>query len=212
MTKSSLLLTPLLTGLLAAGLGACGGDNAGAGTNGANAPDTKEAADEKAELAFVKCLRDKGIDVAQPSGGGVRVQINRKPGEKGGLTPRKLQEATKECRDKTGGGPPEPTEAQKTEMRDQALKFAKCMRDHGVDMPDPQFEGGGAVISRAGAKNGGGGIDPESPAFQRAAEACEDLMPLIRNGDGPSTSKSSDGGGAGEGAGGASAGIEVPAP
>jgi hypothetical protein len=26
------------------------------------------------------------------------------------------------------------------------LKYAQCMREHGVDMPDPQFEGGGVMM------------------------------------------------------------------
>jgi hypothetical protein len=28
---------------------------------------------------------------------------------------------------------------------DGALKYAKCMRDHGIDMPDPQREGSGGI-------------------------------------------------------------------
>ncbi len=30
------------------------------------------------------------------------------------------------------------------------LDFARCMRQHGVDMPDPKFDGGGAVIRASG--------------------------------------------------------------
>ena len=212
MTTPSFLITPLVAGLLAVGLGACGEGNAetGGGPDAPKGPNA-EVADDKAELAFVKCLREKGVEASQPDGegNGVRIQLSRKPGENGGLTPRKLQAATKECRDKTGGGPPEPTEAQKTEMRDQALKFAKCMRDHGIDMPDPQFEGGGAIISRSGGKSGGGGIDPASPAFQKAEKACADLMPRLRSGNGPSTS---NGGPDEPGTAGDAAEIVVPAP
>jgi hypothetical protein len=29
------------------------------------------------------------------------------------------------------------------EAREAALNYARCMREHGVDMPDPTFEGGG---------------------------------------------------------------------
>lgn len=29
--------------------------------------------------------------------------------------------------------------------REQALKFAQCMRDHGINMPDPKFNGKGGV-------------------------------------------------------------------
>lgn len=210
-TKTSLLLTPLLAGLLAATLGACGDGNAGAdGGTGAAGGRSAEVADDKAQLAFARCLRERGIEVADPDGsGGLKIQLKGQPGEKGAMTPRRLQDATKECREKTGGGPPEPTEAEKTEMRDSALKFAKCMREHGIDMPDPQFEGGGAVIGRVGPGDGGGGIDPASPAFQKAQEACQDLMPRLRRGDGPSTQTSS---GSSAGDTGASADVAVPQP
>jgi hypothetical protein len=29
--------------------------------------------------------------------------------------------------------------------QEQAREFAQCMRDHGVDMPDPDTDGGGGV-------------------------------------------------------------------
>ena len=38
---------------------------------------------------------------------------------------------------------------------DGALKFAKCMRDHGIDMPDPRGRGGGILQKMGG---------PASPA------------------------------------------------
>ncbi|HET9007289.1 MAG TPA: hypothetical protein VFQ04_11280, partial [Actinomycetes bacterium] len=54
-----------------------------------------------------------------------------------------------------------------------ALDFARCMREHGVDMPDPQPAAGG----------GGGfgfevrGDDPEeTEKFQEAEEACGDIL------------------------------------
>jgi hypothetical protein len=63
------------------------------------------------------------------------------------------------------------------------LAFAKCMREHGVDMPDPQFSssgGGGRVTIGVG---GEGRIDPESQSFQDAQTACESLMPAKLGGD-----------------------------
>ena len=58
-------------------------------------------------------------------------------------------------------------------MQAQALAFAQCMRDHGVDMPDPQFGGGpgggGMTIAIGGPDSD---IDPGSAEFQAAQEAC----------------------------------------
>jgi hypothetical protein len=48
-----------------------------------------------------------------------------------------------------------------------AALAAACMRRHGIStFPDPTFNGGHESL------NLGAGLDPNSPAFQRAAEAC----------------------------------------
>ena len=54
------------------------------------------------------------------------------------------------------------------------LAFAQCMREHGVDIPDPQFgEGGGAGL-RLRSSN------PNDPKFREAEEACRDKLPEPR--------------------------------
>jgi hypothetical protein len=58
--------------------------------------------------------------------------------------------------------------------QEKALKFAQCMREHGVDMPDPDPADGGNI------RIGGPGIDQTK--LQAAAEACKQFSPL---GDGP---------------------------
>jgi hypothetical protein len=51
------------------------------------------------------------------------------------------------------------------------IKFADCMRSHGVpNFPDPSA-GGGIQI------NSSSGINPQSPSFQSAQQACSKLMP-----------------------------------
>jgi hypothetical protein len=63
-------------------------------------------------------------------------------------------------------------------MQEQALAFAKCMREHGVDMPDPQFSGDGnfgiAISSGPDDSSNSGGppFDPNSQEFKDANEAC----------------------------------------
>jgi hypothetical protein len=50
------------------------------------------------------------------------------------------------------------------------LRYARCMREHGVaDFPDPDAAGN----FRAQA----GSADPKSPSFQRAMQACRQLDP-----------------------------------
>jgi hypothetical protein len=52
-----------------------------------------------------------------------------------------------------------------------ALKFAKCMRDQGIDMPDPTRAGGGGILQKMG---GPGRRDrgPDDPKMKAADKAC----------------------------------------
>lgn len=53
----------------------------------------------------------------------------------------------------------------------QAIAFANCMRAHGVpNFPDPGGGGGGVNLT-------GTGINPRSPAFTGARQACAKLTP-----------------------------------
>jgi hypothetical protein len=52
-----------------------------------------------------------------------------------------------------------------------ALEFANCMRDNGVpNFPDPGGGGGGVNLE-------GTGINPQSPAFKAARQACRKFTP-----------------------------------
>jgi hypothetical protein len=54
----------------------------------------------------------------------------------------------------------------------QMLEFSECMRSHGVaKFPDPTSTGGIDFGS-------GSGIDPNSPQFQAASEACQKYVPI----------------------------------
>jgi hypothetical protein len=56
---------------------------------------------------------------------------------------------------------------------DGALKFAKCMRQHGVDMPDPQRTGGGIKIT---ARGKAGTRDLDNPTMKAAQAACQKYL------------------------------------
>jgi hypothetical protein len=66
---------------------------------------------------------------------------------------------------KSGNAPNSPGQA-------AGIRFADCMRSHGVpNFPDPGA-GGGVQI------NSSSGINPQSPAFQAAQKACAKLLPF----------------------------------
>jgi hypothetical protein len=61
-----------------------------------------------------------------------------------------------------------------------ALKFAKCLRDHGVDAPDPTRDANGGIKQKV---DGGPGKLDEA-AMERAQKACEKYM-VIGGGEAP---------------------------
>lgn len=66
-----------------------------------------------------------------------------------------------------------------------ALKFAECMRAHGLsNFPDPSSSGGTSITP-------GSGIDPRSPQFQKAQTSCQKEMPGFR-GHGPIPARARD--------------------
>jgi hypothetical protein len=74
------------------------------------------------------------------------------------------------------GGDPKSAADFKQDMRQAALKYAKCMRQHGVDMPDPQFNGG-----RMTMQLGGPGASPaDKPTMDRAQKACQKIMETVK--------------------------------
>jgi hypothetical protein len=65
----------------------------------------------------------------------------------------------------------QPTPAQQAQARQQALAFSACMRKNGVaNFPDPQFGAGGKVGINISPSSG---IDPQSPQFKHAQQACQ---------------------------------------
>jgi hypothetical protein len=62
----------------------------------------------------------------------------------------------------------------------KAMKFAECMRDHGVrEFPDPDSSGELTID----AVLNGSSLDPDAPAWKEAMSACKDLQPPGFTGD-----------------------------
>jgi hypothetical protein len=160
-----------------------------------------ESVDPEVAIAdFTACMKEHGVDVqisiAQPgtAGSGPQNGEFRAPPNAGEAQPNKgapdqkaLQEADAACRHLLPSGMEgDPNATMDPEMADKLLDFSKCMRDHGIDFPDPQFQGGGVMMQM------GEGIDPSSDEFQAAQEACGDLLP--GGGPGLQVGTSGDGG------------------
>ena len=167
------LALPLIVLVVAAA--ACGGSSGGAGVaqsgNSASAgqANSSHGPAKKDPLAFSRCMREHGItDFPDPSSNGA---ITIQGGPSGGFDPNssQFQAAQRACQSLIGGKDTGPLRGQ---HRDEALRFSRCMRAHGLkDFPDPVSQGNGLRIEA------GGDLDPNSPLFQSAQQACQRYLP-----------------------------------
>jgi hypothetical protein len=157
-------------------LAACSGEGGSGdvaslgGSSGNDGDGTTTSEDpEDAALAFVKCMREHGVDMPDPdAGGGIRLTV--RPGRNAA----KVERAQRACQPLLQKAAPKLSAEQQAAMQDAALAFARCMREHGVDMPDPTFGKGGIVIQKRA--NGGTGFDPDDPKFKAAQKACQPIV------------------------------------
>jgi hypothetical protein len=161
---SSFLTLPLLAASLA--FAACGG-----GESNASSGDDRREALREAGLKFAQCMREHGVEMDDPTADG-GIVLKAGPGE-GNNNPAEMEAAQRACEKYLEDvRPPELSEEDQREFRERALAFARCMREQGIDMPDPTFGGEGQVQQRLGE-----GLNPESPRFQEAQEECEKYQP-----------------------------------
>jgi hypothetical protein len=171
-------LTPLATlGMIVAALAlaACGGSSS------SPTDSSTQASEQQAEVKladFARCLREHGIDATTatgPGGEGHGLQI------KGAGGPEKMEAAQKACKKYQ----PEPQKLnlspqEKVERAEAVEKFAKCMREHGIEVHASSSEGRVSIQIHG---KPGAGPNPESPAFQKAQQSCQRLLPF--KGKGP---------------------------
>jgi hypothetical protein len=153
-------------------LAACGGSG-GSGSGSAKAAAVSPADNA---LKFAKCMRERGVrnfPNPETSGGAVKLRFRVRPGE--GPNPQTLEAAQRACRRYQAPELQNLTPQQRLEREEAGLKFAKCMREHGVNLPNPSISGGGIRI-----QGGPGGVNPASPAFEAAQKACQDLLPGLK--------------------------------
>jgi hypothetical protein len=183
-----------LTFLAACGGGAAGaprvasvGDSGTTTTTAATSSDANKADAESAMLDFAKCMREHGVDMPDPqfNDQGQGVFTAGKAGGDTAIDKSRLDEAQKACQsylDEVQQNAPPMDPARVEEEKQKLLDFAQCMRDHGIDFPDPQIstDGGGIQVQM-----GGPGLDGDSPAFKEANDACSTQVGMPKPGEGP---------------------------
>ncbi|MFI7354677.1 hypothetical protein ACIBTP_12090 [Streptomyces avidinii] len=128
------------------------GGSSGTGSGGSSSDGS--VADNAVKMR--QCLREHGIDVPDPEPG----QDPRGMTLGGDADPQKMQEAMKACGMSTGAGK-EPTQ----EEKDKELEWIRCMRENGVALKDPEYNGG--MKSATEIPKG------QEKAFEEAQKKCE---------------------------------------
>ncbi|MDI2124882.1 hypothetical protein [Yinghuangia seranimata] len=138
------------------------GDKGGSQSPGA----VEKAAGEKGDMVkYAGCMRDHGIDMPDPSSDG-SMMAQAIPADSGDN--KKMEDASNACRKWLPNGG-EVSEKDKAEQREQSLKMARCLREHGMNVPDPGSGEGLAIdmgadkdkadaAFKACAPNGAGGV------------------------------------------------------
>jgi hypothetical protein len=180
-------------------LGGCSTPFAKAQASATSNPDPRQAM-----LRFSQCMRQHGINLPDPSSSGA-ITIQKDAGNAGSSGSGPSQDAVPEdpnsptfkaaetaCQKyMPNGGKGTLTNEDVKKNQEKGLKFAQCMRQHGLpDFPDPQSNAGGGTTFQAGPGtkpgSGSGGalsingqtftFDPNSPAFQKAQQACSSIL------------------------------------
>ena len=152
MRRASLLAAGMAgVALLAA---ACGGSSPGPSRGGQH----------KSAVAYAACMRAHGItnfpDPNSQGGYSVSKPVMNTP---------QFSAAQKACRNLLPAGDQmTASSALSPQQLAQLVRFAECMRAHGItNFPDPTSKG----LSL------GNGVDPRSPQFKAAGQACQSLLP-----------------------------------
>jgi hypothetical protein len=175
-----LALAVLALAVLASGCGGSAGPRVAQAPNGSsNSSGSSSGSGTGDPAAYSACMRKHGVpNFPDPdSKGRLKIEGGRAAnGQQVGLdvgSPQ-FKKAQRACKRLQPRGLT-PTPQQQAKAQQQMLRFARCMRSHGVPkFPDPKFSPNGGSQLTIGKNTG---VDPSSPQFQAAQKACRKLVP-----------------------------------
>jgi hypothetical protein len=164
--------------LLALGLGACGSSASSSSSSsgnrvtfsGSGLPSiVPTAAEQTARLKLARCLRTQGINVPDPTAAGGTL------GELGTIVRNlvaqygqaKVTAATKACQQYVAASFPRLVLSPSKRLA-AVFAFVRCMRSHGINLPDPQPGANGGL----GLRKALAGVDQNTPTFRTALTTC----------------------------------------
>jgi hypothetical protein len=151
--------------LLAAACGRPSASGPGASSGGGGTASTSG-------VAYAQCMRSHGVpDYPGPGSSGQLPKVAS--GQQVGVSDSRLTAAQGACQ---ALWPYQaPTQAQQRQELADDLKFAQCMRSHGLpDLPDPTDSGGSVEFVISVSRDG---INPQSPRVLAKARECQRALP-----------------------------------
>ncbi|HEX8008072.1 MAG TPA: hypothetical protein VF482_16770 [Trebonia sp.] len=143
---------------------ACSGgspnSSTGAGASGASG--------STGPLAYSRCMRAHGIKAFPDPNSQGGLSLNAGPGT--GIDPQspQYQAADQTCKSLMPAQSPL-SAAQQAAIKAGNLRYAQCMRTHGIsDFPDPNSQGLLQIRAQPGSD-----LDPNNPRYQSANTACQ---------------------------------------
>jgi hypothetical protein len=153
--------------LLAAACGASPSSSGSGGSSTAGGSATTLRTNSQ-PVAFAQCMRSNGVtNYPDPNSRGV---IPKESPQQLGVSSSQFQSAQNACQHLLPNGGNGPNQTQLQLARAQGLRFAQCMRTHGVALPDPDSRG--QIPDPATV-----GINQGSPKFEAANQACGKYRP-----------------------------------
>jgi hypothetical protein len=143
------------------------------GAGGATSTTTAAAGgdDRQKALEWARCMRQHGINLPDPRFDAQGNMIPPEPPTVANAQAKlRFKAAEQACKqyETSGGPPPSPPSAQD---RQQALAFASCMRQHGINVPDPQITANGIAQPLPE------GMDRDDPRLRAPRQACRQYLP-----------------------------------
>ncbi|TCO56929.1 hypothetical protein EV192_106404 [Actinocrispum wychmicini] len=147
---------------------ACGSDKPADGVasaGGASVASTSASASQSGDgRQYAQCMRDHGVDIPDPDPNGQMGDLAKIDRDS-----QAFKTAAEACQKFLPyGGDLSKIDSK---MLDQLRGFTQCLRDHGMDVPDPDPNSPSLGLDQM--KN----IDRDNPAVQKAFKACKDKIP-----------------------------------
>jgi hypothetical protein len=146
------------SGVASLGSAASATTTTAAGGGQARKPTTQ---DQQQALDWARCMRQHGINLPDPQISGDMILQDLGDNDEDDPKVKAAQEACKQHQP-NGGQAQRPNSQQQQRM----LSFARCMRQHGISMPDPKITAEGILQELPR------GLDPDDPRLSAAEHAC----------------------------------------